>query len=538
MIEEEINNKSKITKLDIKRAKQSINCITNYIKKYFKSNPNLTKEQLMDNLENEFVNDANNYYYIIEELAGTNIQIIVTDYLLQNEDILKHEYQRLMRKHIQDDKNLYYTYDIKKSSRLLLKRLLYIIRNQVQERNMVLTNDEEYECLKNILKTVKPNLINLQKKNNVKILRTAKNFFDDYNILEKLTNQYNSQLNSLWLDDLNYTITPNNKYPNDIGVNNLLSQENLIQMPLEELSILNMFWQNKYAKELSNIGFGYFAFQQLDLYNKMSEDNFELSDNIIKNIILKYNVLERICTKIYNDKTKNKTKTTISCNFKDKYKYFFKSVFPNMTNDLNEDLNQCINRILASKNIYAIKANILCGTIVNLVDNKKIRNWGYINDNDNNVDNLNSIETNNKYILIGIDYSGLNRPVRVHVQKDLLQDALINTKQINTIPIYEGKNDFYNNYEYLPTHIVLPLEKRHKDFLRKQKYISANDFKYPIIAHMKFLANQDKFPEHLKKSQNGKMVRVRKYIDLCSGNILIENGKKLVPEDHDDKEER
>jgi hypothetical protein len=169
---------------------------------------------------------------------------------------------------------------------------------------------------------------------------------------------------------------------------------------------------------------------------------------------------------------------------------------------------------------------------MNLIDNKKIRNWGYIDDNDNNKNNKNSIQTNNKYILIGIDCGGLNRPVRVHVKRDLLLDALINTKQICTIPIYDGKYDFYNNYQFLPTHVVLPLEKRHKDFLRKQSTVENNNYKYPILSHTTFLANQDKFPKHLKVKKGNKLVRVKKHIDLYSGNIFIEDGKNLIFENN------
>ncbi len=169
---------------------------------------------------------------------------------------------------------------------------------------------------------------------------------------------------------------------------------------------------------------------------------------------------------------------------------------------------------------------------MNLIDNKKIRNWGYIDDNDNNKNNKNSIQTNNKYVLIGIDCGGLNRPVRVHVKRDLLLDALINTKQISTIPIYDGKYDFYNNYEFLPTHVVLPLEKRHKAFLRKQSTVENNNYKYPILSHTTFLANQDKFPKHLKVKKGNKLVRVKKRIDLYSGNIFIEDGKNLIFENN------
>ena len=108
----------------------------------------------------------------------------------------------------------------------------------------------------------------------------------------------------------------------------------------------------------------------------------------------------------------------------------------------------------------------------------------------------------------------------------------------NLIPVYEGNSDYINNYSHLPTHIVLPFEKRHKAFLRKQTNIGKNDFKYPIISHSIFLANPDKFPEHLKKNVNGKKTRVRTYIDLFSGIIYGEDKKTPFPCVPDSKEER
>lgn len=345
-----------LDELDIQRLKQNIYSVVDYVKDYITKNPTLSKEQLLINLENEFVNNANEYYFIIQELAGTNVQAIVTDYLLKNEDILKTKYNKLMRKKIVEDKNAIYTYDIEKSSKILIKSLLSLIRENLQKHNKTLSGDEEYEVLKKLLTTIKPRLASLQKKDNIKILRNAKDFFDDYNILEKLTNQYNHQLSSLWLDDLGYNLEPTAENPNDIGVHNFFSEEYLSKMSLENLSVLNIFWQNKYAKELANINFGYFAFQQLDLYNKLSSDSLKISNKTISNLFYKYKILENISKQIYASKS---VKSNINPSIKENYKSYFKKMFPNMNNNLNEDLDQCINRLFASRNIYAIKSNLI-----------------------------------------------------------------------------------------------------------------------------------------------------------------------------------
>ena len=99
----------------------------------------------------------------------------------------------------------------------------------------------------------------------------------------------------------------------------------------------------------------------------------------------------------------------------------------------------------------------------------------------------------------------------------MMVDALINMKQTIMLPVYEGNNDFMvinPNREgivknsYLQNHITLPLEKRHKIFLRQKKLIEENS-KHDLIEHLQFLANPDKFPKHLK-DKNQK--RIRKYV--------------------------
>lgn len=88
------------------------------------------------------MDNANEYYYALQELGGSKFQMLARNHLLENEDILKNEYQKQKNKIIQEDTNSYYTFDIKQSSRLLIKRLLYIIRKQLQEQNIHPTSEE------------------------------------------------------------------------------------------------------------------------------------------------------------------------------------------------------------------------------------------------------------------------------------------------------------------------------------------------------------------------------------------------------------
>ena len=125
----------------------------------------------------------------------------------------------------------------------------------------------------------------------------------------------------------------------------------------------------------------------------------------------------------------------------------------------------------------------------------------------------------------------------------MMVDALINMKQTIMLPVYEGNNDFMvinPNREgivknsYLQNHITLPLEKRHKIFLRQKKLIVENS-KHDLIEHLQFLANPDKFPKHLK-DKNQK--RIRKYVNMGNGVISTEEELKKLNKANSFDEER
>lgn len=484
-----------INESDVHYAKQDFNRVINYIKKYNSEHPDVNSNEISELIEDEFIDISNKYYEIIERLAGSKVQLLIRDYLLQNESVLKNIYQRLKNQNLKKETNVFYSYDTQKSSKLLVKELLFQLRETFKDRNMHPSSEEEYNYLKSSLVNAKNVLMKHQKEDNIEILQIANDFFNDYGSWDILLNKQNSQLQHLWLEGLQFD-------KNEIK--NFFTSDNLEKRNLDELSALNVFWQNKYSKEANSVGFGYFVFEQLNLANNLPNLDIKISDNTIKNLLMKYNVLDRLCTQIYNMKINGDNPNKLIKKLEAEYHSTFAPLLPELKNTLQADLPQCINRFMAIQNTYAIKSNLTCGIIMDFVDNKKLKNWGYVNDNINN--ELNSIQTNNSRIIIGIDYPGFNRPIHVHISRQLLQDALINMKQTTTLPVYEGHEDFFIdsankeigiNRRLLQNHICLPFEKRHKKFLQT-KSLTKDNYKYNFLQHLKFLSNPDKFPEHLK----------------------------------------
>ena len=524
--------KDNITNTTIFRAKKDISLASSIINKYKKDYPNKSFREICEIFENDMVNKSNTNYECIQELSGIPYQMLACKHLLSDEKTLQKIYSKYKNKEDLNfsDKSLF-TYDIEKSSNLLVKSLLTIFRKQSAERekqnSRPLPKEAEYKFLKSSLKVLPPALENIYKKDNIDILLFAKNFFSENDLLKEFVNDHNSQQTALWLEDLAYTLDYSEDNQKNLGVNNILSKDNLKKMSAQQLAVLNIFWQNKYAKKLTNTNVGYFILQQMDINNIKNE----LSDSIISNLLVKYRFLEFLSNKIYENTVSNNNLELTIKKFEKKFDYEYKKYFSNslpyMKHDLHTDLEQCINLNLATKNIYAVKNNLIASTITILSDNKKIKNWGYINDSN---DEYNTIQNGSKYILIGIDYPGLNKPVKIHVDREFLAESIFKSKLTNLIPIYEGNSDYDNNFSNLTTPLVLPFEKSHRDFLRTVDLAKKN-FNTLILRHTAFLANPDKFPEHLKVTdKKGNKVRKRRYIDLFSGRTFVEEGKNIVPE--------
>ena len=154
-----------INLIDIEDAKKDIGRAYNFLSKAHNKYPSLDGYQLLYFTELNFIKASQEYYKIIDRLSGIKVQLLARDYLLENEQFLKHLYQKFSNKKIPDDDGIY-TYDLKKSTNLLVRSLLYNLREKYKEYGLNPTTQEEYEYLKNSLQYCKDDLLRFQKDDN------------------------------------------------------------------------------------------------------------------------------------------------------------------------------------------------------------------------------------------------------------------------------------------------------------------------------------------------------------------------------------
>ena len=195
------------------------------------------------------------------------------------------------------------------------------------------------------------------------------------------------------------------------------------------------------------------------------------------------------------------------------YKTRFQEQLYESKNDFLDDFSMVYRSVNILENIYIIKDKILSSQLYLLVKKGSIRNFGVIKEE----------KKQDGKILIGIDAEGFNMPLRLHMNKQDIIDYFKSGGVSPIIPIYEGAEDFkYKDGRNIPTFLLLPLSRNQKNFLNKTD--NTQDTPYDNYrSHLRFLANNDKFPPHLKNSY-GK--RERKYLNLETGEEATTNKEK------------
>ena len=100
------------------------------------------------------------------------------------------------------------------------------------------------------------------------------------------------------------------------------------------------------------------------------------------------------------------------------------------------------------------------------------------------------------------------------------------------VPIYSGITDFNINGRIISTHILMPLTQNQKELIKQaSSNVKAGDYRYKFIKHLEYLADWQKYPEHLQKKKETKKKgktkikyeKIREYIDLETGKEYIKN---------------
>ena len=316
-------------------------------------------------------------------------------------------------------------------------------------------------------------------------LKIAGKFLEKYGFLEEEIQQQNEDYKRLDLKNMCYKYETE-KIDEDIGLKNIFTDEYTDTLSLEQLTVLNAFWQNRVTKCASEIKKGIFIMDSLNLWDNIEDKNNidQISDEVLFGIVLKVKLLDNIAEKARKniteyDESENYRyarydyKKNITSDFKGNYKFEFDNILPDIENDFLKDIDCCQSIRNNIKLIYETKETMIRELLLQINHNSKITNWGYIPEDKINDDN---------FILIGIDYPGFNLPLKLHMRKKNIIQFFDETKSDAIIPIYEGEKDMMYKGRRLTTKIYMPLtEQRESEIIAKNKTINTVDLKYNYI---------------------------------------------------------
>lgn len=190
---------------------------------------------------------------------------------------------------------------------------------------------------------------------------------------------------------------------------------------------------------------------------------------------------------------------------------------PEIDNDFDSDFRRIIGTQITKSNIYDMKDASITALILYLLKEGNNLNWGYIPEKLNEEISMHS---NQKYILIGIDFQGYNLPIRLHVKKEEIKEAIKQWKGSERIPLYEGFEDMIVNGRYISTQILMPFQRYQKKFLRTMvKQVKETDENANFIRHLAWITDAQIYPEFVsKRNVNAKF---RREINLETGEIGV-----------------
>lgn len=345
------------------------------------------------------------------------------------------------------------------------------------------------------------------KKRYVELLVNAGNFMRKYQFLNNDLELYNQDMRSLALHDLMYVLEKKDKDDeSDLSLEEIFSREYLENLNLEQLAALNLFWQNRLTKSLEKMINGIFMKKHVKV-----EQGKDVANKLRQNIYRK-----EICLNIYEKVSKTLTKGKKYIKYKidennpdfiEEYNKYFDEELSQDATDFMQDMSDIAIYENVRINAYKVKCDMLKMLLQNTLKyNSKISNWGIIEEK----------KQKNGFYLIGIDFPGLNFPIKVHMRKGDLKDFLNNINGNSIVPIYRGNDDFIYENKRIASHILVPLTREKEGVIIKKASESIPiDMRYLLYQHLGNLVTV--------KTKKVKKIFAERYIDL-------ETGKKGIME--------
>lgn len=357
-------------------------------------------------------------------------------------------------------------------------------------------------------------------------------------------------------------IIDKDKFKKYLSFNYLNSSNDL---NIESLLALNIFWSNRYIKELDLYKELMFTAHSLDVIPKiLNGEDFEPSLEDVKNILIKMDTFHNTADRFLDDKEKEANSSSafrsdddpnnkivrysykpfinrIARKFGNEYNEYFSQILPNCNNNIQDDANWFIRLYNPIFSSYSMKNEFINALLISM-DNPDIEgfpNVGIIPDSIS--EDGTHAEFSTSTIGIGVD-AGLSFPVRAHDKFDVAVDFLKSIQGTTYMRIFEGADDFtyFPNFEKISktikSHLIFPLTKEYKSILKKASKDPNCRANPKLVAHLNFTDSKH-VPEHLKTSvfdQNGreKKILVPRYVNLETGDLYTKSNDTYIKISH------
>lgn len=490
--------KSNINDKDIDKVLKDIEILNNYIR--YMKDKGFSKADIMQDMNEDILKT---HIILIQNLGTGRMQreFYTLGILINNPTLLEKIYEDIKDIDLSNfnikseqqkndkEKNIWQNFIVK----LNLKFLRELETNKQEEKQNEKTLLVKYMTLRR--KDIEEEL----KRRYIELLLNAGHFIGKYQFLKNDLEKYNQEMINLSLEDLQYPLENKDKKDSrDLSMEELFSQQYLQNLKLEDLAVLNLYWQNRLTKNLESIINGLFMKKNVRLKKGMNPKEV-LTQYIYKKQICA-NIYTKVAKKISKDKKYIRYDLTENPDFIEEYnKYFNEQLSVTDTNFL-KDVNDISIYENVQKNAYKVKDNMIKMLLQNTLKSGKVTNWGIIEEK-------NFTENN---VTIGIDFPGFNFPVKVHIEKNELKEFIENINENTILPVYKGHEDFTYRGKRIIPYIFAPLTKQKEGtIIKKITETKPIDLKYIIYQHFGNLITT--------KTKKVKKIYSEKYIDLESG---------------------
>ena len=375
-------------------------------------------------------------------------------------------------------------------------------------------------------------------------------------IYEKIE-AHNDRMNRFGLPGLGYQSNEKEIYPNLPKFEELMTKEHLMKQNIEDLLLLNVFYNNRLAKVMNQYALSLFIIGNLDMTQRCVDGEeitkSKLTQSRLNNLLIKYQTLilpvkqyfaeeqgkvsnspyvfveeatERELTSTEDVRTKKQIELNPSTFIKkvmkawrNDYRDYYNSRLSGIENDLETDLNFTnilYNPIFLSYNFKydSVKSAYAYLNYLSNEEPDKSLNYGLVLEGDNSNRGVN--------VLLAFD-GNLDSTVRVHVKRQNFEDFLVaQTGSLDT-RVFVGFEDFFVAGEFATSKLIAPQDPKNQrekfiKGLRNGSAVKINPSARitPVneryLNHLEYNVNRSKFmPAHkvimTKRNKKGKLVQ-------------------------------